>query len=309
MQPIESVPVWVMGGNLHSQSTEEVHQSSAKGSVEQLQQTLNQLKATTEVLEQIGTFASDATTTVDHLANTTTNVIHVVGEIVNDAKGVISSGLNEADIIGQLSDKGAAVRLEKTTLGLIKGMMTLTYFGSAWMPGQIVCAFMGVGMMAISGVDYLRGKPDTRFNEGASLAIAPSRWLVNMAMSTYNDIKGAYVGKEANNAELTHVMGNKSFVATFESLEAEITAIFYVDEKEARSIEQKVAGICKGVIAFEAIGSYTAPLVISTFFGLTAMGSAAYNGQSVQQGANIIVSPVLVFGALVKSAYHDFVGR
>lgn len=296
-----SIPL--VGGN-HSQSADGVHPSSVMGSFGQVKQSLNQLQATAAVLEDIGTFVSDSTTAAESLKDKATTVINEVGGVVKNATEV----LKEADIIGQLSEKGAAVRLEKATLGFIKGCMTLAYLPS-YIIAQTVCVIVGCGMMAISAVDKLQGKSDTtRFKEGASLAIAPSRWLANLLMSTYNDIKGAYTGKGANQEDLTNVMGDQSFVATFKSLEADIGNIFDVDENE-RDIEQKVAGICKGIIALTATGMYTPPLVISTVFGVTAMASAAYNGQSVQQGANIVASPLLSFGALIKSAYHDFRGK
>lgn len=304
----QPMPVWMMGANLHSPSTEGA-QHSVNDSAAQLNRSLDQLKVTAEVLGQVGNLVNNVTEGVDNLTHTATDVIHVVGAGVAHASTVISSGMKESDIVGQLSSQGAAVRLEKATLGSIKGIMTLTYGGTAWLPGQIICGIVGLGMIAVSGVDYLRGKSDTRFGEGASLAIAPSRWLANMVMSTYNDIKEAYTGKGSNNEDLKALMGDQSFVATFASLEAEIGGIFQVDGREARSIEKKVAGLVKGVLAFEVGGTYVPALVISTILGVTAMGSSYYNGQSVQQGGNIVASPALAFGALLKSAYHDFFGK
>lgn len=293
----------VLGGDLHPTST--------TSSLDGIQQPWDQLKATADVLQQMGALVTDATHVAGEMQKKTANAVEAGGNVVATAGAYVAgaaSAINDLNLVAEIKDKNAAARLEKTVLGSIKGVMTLAYFGSIWIPGQVVCGIVGFGLIVSALPDRLKGtgKAGHTVSEGLSLMIAPSKWFVNLLRSTYTDFKQAWTGKDADQKELSHVITDQTLEATFRDLEEEMSSIFDVKGEEVHSLRKVAAGISKTITLYGSVGT-TVPLMISGVCGIGAMVSAYFNGKDVKQGFNVALLPLLTAAAVAKSIYQDFV--
>ncbi len=238
------------------------------------------LKAGVDALNHIQGFVKQVNEGVDNIANNISNI-------------------PTAPLVKDLADPTTAARLEKGFIGSIKTVTAFSFFLTIWIPGQFVSALVGgciITNALIASKDPSRMK---KMEEGADLAWAPTRWLVNLSYSAYQDIQQA----RTREGEFKQP---KDLIATFYDAEASMSLYFDIKDEEIKRPQRIFSGICKTIIAIKLTGLYFVPSILGLGVGAAVVGASFWKGKDIKHGVNIMSAFPTTVAALWLSASKDF---
>lgn len=251
----------------------------------------------------------DLKANVEWLQESVNGTVHGVRETVKSA--------GELKVVTHLSNPMSAARLEKGVLGTLKALMTLSYFGTIWVPAQVICSILGFGiaakgmaedgsrfLVAVSAMDLKKMSYSGDIERGFSLMVRPSAWLINLAALSLDDMKQAMTGQ----MNATDTNKGLSMQALAEELEAGVSSAFHLGSRSKVGAIEKIAStVCKSITVGTFVLNWWVPSqVVSGIVGLGVAGASYIKGGNTQHGLNAASGPTQIVGAYIKSIYRDY---
>lgn len=189
-----------------------------------------------------------------------------------------------------------ANRLERGVMGVLKGVSAILFGVFAYVKLQILTGFLGVGAAAYA---LYQGKStEEALKILKDVGLAPSKVLINVLKSAYDDFVAAFKGTPAP----------RELKAKFDALVTSMDSLAAPVEKgkDAR-LERATLGVSKVILGFAVAGPYAAAQLTYGIIGGAMAFKAWMSGQDTSAGVGVAAAPSVWAFSIAASLKNDFV--